>query len=873
MAKINGLEEFNIVGIVITLVLVILLLVLLPLTTRLLGNVFLRLTTVLAQSARVTVLRRRLLLPTAYKGVSTETAQRAEEYIANSELGKTAATLRRQLSQYDPLAYFPFVKREEKRYSLLRPGPLFSWVAALVGVFMDWFFVCIVVCVFQACTPDREAEFGVPLCLILAAIGAAVVQPFVFGILWAVHATYLRALRKLFDEHTGKPERTELSSLAARDSRSFVLSLSSSIHKGSLAEADRSVKKIGLDLEPAGPTSTITNLSIQNKTATPTKEPVDFSLEEDAGIYADEARRNDSGFIDGLAIVACGVGIFLGMFAGFMCFAISAEGAAILFVSFAFEFLFDTLCLRIVGCLMLALLMGRPQRKHTSGDMFQEFFLTRREQMQVKETQQQQLTEGAKLVADKTEKKELSSLSPPIQTSLADAGKPSPSSVLLRSHESCADPSLPEDEEICWAQFNKVAKSLDEFNRFLLRRIYSTYTAPIGDSIVRRWRDPIESAELLLSAAPEADVLNEASSEPRMVSEHAVEEEQDSHHGGELSFRRQSQGRISLENIDPSVPSADILEDITSFRNSSVVPALAKQVNIGPTTVETEVKIELASASQIIRAGTLLHADPGRVPSLFGGPHFRPDATTQLGLDGTGQDAVPTPRQDWMAAVSRSSAKPYKAGSLLRSGESKQRTSPTTNGKSRRGIGYSPIESLALPSGFPNPADSVTSHRRRLVELTAATGLSMIQLESPMQMPDAQFFRADEQSHATEPPAVFGESVLAPVQSDHKGKDMPMHKRGRKAKSECDSDSQEIDGPAAKSEGEELEGVDHYQSDRENGTQKVRGSARRCGSDRDGARHVRCMKKQKHRKVPRQPVFLLPLKKGLRAGDHPVVAG
>ncbi len=532
MTKIYGVEEFNLVGIVITLVLVVILLALFPFSNRRIGDVFVRLTTILSQSVRVNVVKRKLLLPTSYRGTNTEISQQAEEYIAakNQALsnGEFAPMLRRELGLYNPLVYFPFLTQGEKRFEVLQPILLFKWVMVVLAIYIEWFVACITVYVFQAVLPNATASFGVPLCLLLAVISACVAQPCVFLLIWGFHCIYLRLVVKLFGVYTGKTGGLDMSPVMGRNNRSIcgssvvldIHSLNSTSRRGFLADAaaERSARRLTLDPEPFDRSSVSPSPhkelgSAIKPTATSTPED-DGTFGEDANDYVEGGKKNDGGLIEKFTVVACGIIIFMGMFSGFTCFAISADAGSILFVTFAFEFIFDTFILRVIICIVLALIGVFRQRHHkasAAGDAYQPFFLTRRDQ-QAKEAQQQ-LTEMAKLMPSPGAKvytqtgpfvvQEESNASPALLgQSAVDPAKQPVADISM-------DPAALEDEEKCWTDINATAKTLDDYNRFLLRRIYATYDMTTSDRVVKNWRDPATTDELQ-EKRPENDVWIEA---------------------------------------------------------------------------------------------------------------------------------------------------------------------------------------------------------------------------------------------------------------------------------------------------------------------------------------------------------------------------
>eukprot|EP01022_Parablepharisma_sp_SALTPOND_P000784 TRINITY_DN105041_c2_g1_i1.p1 TRINITY_DN105041_c2_g1~~TRINITY_DN105041_c2_g1_i1.p1 ORF type:complete len:1559 (-),score=216.46 TRINITY_DN105041_c2_g1_i1:433-4893(-) len=510
MRRLAIVNEYNLVGTAVTLILGIILLVLFPISNRRLGDIFSRLTSILSHSSRVAALRKKLLLPTGFRGVNTETAQQAEEYISGASLklasGNLCSLFSQYLNKYNPLLYMPLASTYEKKFNVLNPTILFKWVTVLLGAFTGWFCVSVLIYVYQTLYTGDTLEDQFLLSVALAILGAAAAQPIIFLVIWGFYAVYLRHLKKLFKVSEAKVKsepavNLNRSRLGFSQNQSVILdvqhSLNSTTRKGFLVEPARSDTG-RIPLEPAG------DAQSPNRASSPANNSDDFTaaIGDDAQMYAEEGKKNDGGFLEKFTVVCCVLIISMGLFAGFACFALSSTYAEVLFIGFCLETAVDILIYRLVICIILSIFAScsRCCCKKEPADPAMANFITKRELT----TQNQQFTEISKLMQSPGGKV-LTQTSPfIIQDDSNIAGH---SSINLDKSQQDIDKT--EEDEKKWAEFNMTASTFEDFNRILLRKIYMTYDPVTSDTLIKKWRST-NTTEELKEKNPELDVWNEA---------------------------------------------------------------------------------------------------------------------------------------------------------------------------------------------------------------------------------------------------------------------------------------------------------------------------------------------------------------------------
>jgi len=519
MQRFFTVDEYNIVGIVITLVLGIIIFILFPISNHRLGDLFSRLTSILTHSTRVASLKRKLALPNNFKGVNTEIAQQAEEFNSETSVklgtGNLCMIIREYLNTYNPLFYMPFSTANERKYSMLHPFGYFKWIIILLGIFTGWFTTTVTVYIVQAVYPNNTFSNDITVIVIIGVLASILCQPIIFLIIYGFYTLYLYMLKKSFKVNDTRVKSEYAPTLVKSRNTSQCVSmvvdnqhsLNSTARKGFLdaAKSDTGRISIGEGGDNASPAKV--NISPGTGPSTSAGDFLNALLIENLQEYYDEDKRNDSGLLDKFTVVSFVCVIAMGCFSGFTCFAISSAIAKALFIAFCFEILFDHLAVRNLVCLIIAAFASCYRRCYPNRTIptepTQMNFITKREHTN---TQNVQVTEISKLMISPMQKSLSQTQNIPLVIPNDDSSNLQPSPVVL---DKSGDIEKPDDEDRKWTELTYLAKTFQDFDRILLRKIYITYDAVTSDSLVKNWRDTAITAELY-DKNPEGEVWNEA---------------------------------------------------------------------------------------------------------------------------------------------------------------------------------------------------------------------------------------------------------------------------------------------------------------------------------------------------------------------------
>lgn len=481
MERLSSVEEFNIIGIIITLVFCIILFVLFPISNRTLGDLFIRLSTILTQYSKVFKLRRKLFVPDSGRIPNTDLGREADEftYETTSKLDSLdfCSFFQRSLRIYHPLVYLPAASVGDKKFNLTDTGLAFKWVIIFFAALVCWFWIIIEIIVLQVLSTTKDLDAKFVVYIILAVIGALLTQPVIFLIAWGFHELYLSVIKKIFKqcEVRARPDGTgnlNKSRLGFFQNQSFSpevkRNLNSIVLKGFLVDA--SPEQISA------------------------VDEIEISIGDDAQEYGDKVKRNDRGFVEKFTVVSCGIVICLGVFAGIGCLALYSEAAKMLFISYCLALLIDILIFRVLLCLIISLARSKCGSKSNASENLL--------QVLDKGSPRHQITEDK--LAQPTEAK----------VAFGNQEEPHNISILDRSQQSFYAMTEGEKRMI---DFINSTNNIEDFNRLLVRRIYYTHDDETSDALIKKWKESSTTAEIQ-GKTPEDAVWNEA----RLFSEQSV---------------------------------------------------------------------------------------------------------------------------------------------------------------------------------------------------------------------------------------------------------------------------------------------------------------------------------------------------------------
>ena len=484
MKRFQDVTEFNVIGLFMTLVFGLILFILFPISNRILGDLFVRISDILSQSSKVFKLRRKLRLHDSTRPPSTELGQEADEYMTQTCLELNSKNycenFKKCLRAYNPLIYMPFATNQEKKFNLLDTNLTLKWVIFFFGIFLCWFWVIISMYIVQLFSKTGSLNNNVMTSLILAIVSAFLVQPIIFLVVWGFEKVYLTVLKKVFKQYEVRvrPEGVGMlnrSKSGFHHGQEFNSELKSNLGNIILNEKKSKVNPGEQD-----------EVSSNNTT-----DEIIEMLGEDSQQYNDKEKRNDKSFLEKFTMISCGIVITLGLFAGICCLAISSDSAKVVFIGFCLSILIDIFIFRIILCLIITPCLYSCNKKQ-SGEIKGELFLQRNDQPP-------QITEDK--LAQPTELKIVNQGNPSV---IEDYGNNI--SIMNRSQLSFISAG---EEERRITELIDTRNYYEDFNKLLLNKIYITYDSETADAIIKKWKD-ISSTNDIKVKVPEEEVWVEA---------------------------------------------------------------------------------------------------------------------------------------------------------------------------------------------------------------------------------------------------------------------------------------------------------------------------------------------------------------------------